>query len=109
MRKLKVGRASRLPGRQSRQWKVLRARGCALAGQAGRLPYVPGLGPFHEPEGAAGILPAEESLPTRRRQHLVGVRAIRIIIARDGSAMVMARRAIQFPNGQTRLAWPAPI
>jgi hypothetical protein len=39
---LNVGRASRLPSRRSRRKNSLRARACALAGQAGRLPYVAG-------------------------------------------------------------------
>src|SRR2546425_9555327 len=42
---LKVGQASRLPSRRSRRQNGLRAR--ALAGQAGRLPYVPGTWPVH--------------------------------------------------------------
>src|SRR2546425_3020075 len=37
---LNVGQASRLPSRRSRRQNGLRA--CALAGQAGRLPYVVG-------------------------------------------------------------------
>src|SRR2546425_8543092 len=39
---LNVGQASRLPSRRSRRQSGLRARDCALAGQAGRLPYVAG-------------------------------------------------------------------
>jgi len=39
---LNVGQASRLPSRRSRCENRLRTRACALAGQAGRLPYVAG-------------------------------------------------------------------
>jgi len=63
---LNVGQASRLPSRRSRRQNGLRARACALTGEAARLPYVAGF------RGAMRAQSSEDSLPITTRGRVRG-------------------------------------